>query len=132
MFQKEVADRIIARVNTKEYSRITILANWRFSVNKVFDISPNCFFPIPKVKSTLLEFTPKKNVIEIENPKNLENITKIFFNQRRKMIKQSFIRLFKNFDLSANKIDIKLTDRPQKISVDKFLMIVKEYENNLN
>lgn len=132
MFQKEVADRIIARVNTKEYSRITILANWRFSVNKVFDISPNCFFPIPKVKSTLLEFTPKKNAIEIENPKNLENITKIFFNQRRKMIKQSFIKLFKDFDLSANKIDIKLTDRPQKISVDKFLTIVKEYENNLN
>ena len=48
------------------------------------------------------------------------------------MIKQSFIKLFKDFDLSANKIDIKLTDRPQKISVDKFLTIVKEYENNLN
>ena len=48
------------------------------------------------------------------------------------MIKQSFIKLFKDFDLSANKIDIKLTDRPQKISVDKFLMLIKEYENQSN
>ena len=131
MFQKEVADRIIAKVNTKEYSRITILANWRFSVNKVFDISPNCFFPIPKVKSTLLEFTPKKNVIEIENPKNLENITKIFFNQKRKMIKKSLINLFDNFNDVSKKVNIKLTDRPQNISIKKFLLIVKEYENKL-
>ena len=60
MFQKEVADRIIAKVNTKNYSRITILANWKFDIKKIFDISPECFFPKPKIKSTLLEFVPKK------------------------------------------------------------------------
>ena len=132
MFQKEVADRIIAKVNTKNYSRITILANWKFNIKKIFDISPECFFPKPKIKSTLLEFIPKKNIIEIENPKNLENITKIFFSQRRKMVKKNFIRLFKNFDDLSKKINIKLTDRPQNISVDKFLEIVKEYENQSN
>ena len=131
MFQKEVADRIIAKVNTKEYSRITILANWKFSINKVFDINSNCFFPKPKIKSTLLEFTPRKNFLEIKDSKNLEHITKIFFSQRRKMIKKNFIKLFKNFDLFAKRINIELTDRPQKITIDKFLMIVKEYENNL-
>ena len=79
MFQKEVADRIVAKVNTKNYSRITILANWKFNIRKIFDISPECFFPKPKIKSTLLEFIPKKDITEIKNPKNLEKITKIFF-----------------------------------------------------
>ena len=65
MFQKEVAERIIAKVNTKNYSRISILANWKFNIKKIFDISPECFFPKPKIKSTLLEFIPKKNIIEI-------------------------------------------------------------------
>ena len=132
MFQKEVADRIIANINTKEYSRITILANWKFDIKKIIDINPECFFPKPKVKSSVLEFIPKNNFVEIKNPKNLEKITKIFFNQRRKMIKKNFIKLFKNFDLVAEKINIKLTDRPQKISINKFLMIIREYENGLN
>ena len=132
MFQKEVADRIIAKVNTKDYSRITILANWKFNIKKIFDISPESFYPKPKIKSTLLEFIPKKNVIKIENSKNLENITKIFFSQRRKMVKKNIMRLFKNFESLSNKIDIKLTDRPQNISVDKFLILVKEYENQSN
>ena len=132
MFQKEVADRIVAKVNTREYSRVTILANWKFNVNKVFDIGPECFSPRPKVKSTLLEFIPKKNITVIENPKNLEKITKIFFSQRRKMIKKNFKRLFKNFSIISEKINIKLTDRPQNISVDKFLILVKEFENQSN
>ncbi len=132
MFQKEVADRIIAKVNTKNYSRITILANWKFDIKKIFDINPECFFPRPKIKSTLLEFTPKQNIINLKYPKNLEKITKIFFNQRRKMIKKNFIKLFKNFDNISKEINIKLTDRPQNISVEKFLMIVKKFEDKLN
>ena len=132
MFQKEVAERIIAKVNTKNYSRISILANWKFDIKKIFDVSPECFFPKPKIKSTLLEFVPKKNIVEFKNPKNLENITKIFFNQRRKMIKKNIMRLFENFNDLSKKVNIKLTDRPQNISVDKFLMLIKEYEKQSN
>ena len=97
-----------------------------------FDINPDCFYPKPKIKSSLLEFTPKKNIFEIQNPNNIEHVTRIFFNQRRKMIKKRFVRIFKNFNYVAQKINIKLTDRPQSISVKKFLMIIKEYEKNLN
>ena len=132
MFQKEVADRIIAKVNTKNYSRITILANWKFNIRKIFDISPGCFFPKPKIKSTLLEFIPKKKIMDIKKPKNLEQITKIFFSQRRKMVKKNFIRLFENYINLSKKTNIELTDRPQNISVDKFLMLVKEYEKHSN
>ena len=131
MFQKEVADRIIANVNTKNYSRITILANWKFNIKKIFDIAPECFLPRPKIKSTLLEFTPRNDIIKINDPKNLEKITKIFFSQRRKMIKKNFIKLFKNYDSLSKTINIKLTDRPQNISIEKFLKLVIEFENNL-
>ena len=132
MFQKEVADRIIAGVNTKEYSRITILANWKFNIKKILDVNPDCFTPKPKIKSTLLEFIPKKSFIELKNPRNLEKITNLFFNQRRKMIKKNFMKLFNDFDTIAEKYNVKLTDRPQRLSVNKFLMIIKEYEKNLN
>ena len=73
MFQKEVADRIVSKVNTKNYSRITILSNWKFYIKKLFDINPECFSPRPKMKSSLLEFTPKKNIVDIKYPKNIAN-----------------------------------------------------------
>ena len=132
MFQKEVADRIVAKVNTKNYSRITILSNWKFYIKKLFDINPECFSPRPKIKSSLLEFTPKKNIVDIKYPKNIEKITNIFFSQKRKMVKKNFIKLFKNFDEVSKLVNIKLTDRPQNIPIEKFLEIIKIFENKSN
>ena len=78
MFQKEVADRIIAQFNTSSYGRLSILANWRLNINKIFDISPESFSPRPKIQSSLIHFTPKKDFAEIKDPLNLEKITRIF------------------------------------------------------
>ena len=128
MFQKEVAERIIAKVNSKEYSRITILSNWKFNIKKIIDVKPNSFYPKPKVHSTILEFTPKKKVYEIKNPKNLEKITKVFFSQRRKMIKKPIKLLFKDLEFDYSKINAEPSDRPQNLSIDKYLKIVSEYE----
>ena len=128
MFQKEVADRITADVNSREYSRITILSNWKFDVKKIIDVKPNSFFPKPKVNSTVLEFTPKKKIHQIKDPKNLEKITRVFFSQRRKMIKKPIKFLFKNNKFNFNKINIKPSDRPQNININKYLKIVNEYE----
>tara|TARA_B100001175_G_C19506982_1_gene641466 strand:+ start:2117 stop:2902 length:786 start_codon:yes stop_codon:yes gene_type:complete len=129
MFQKEVAERILANVNSKDYSRITILSKWKFDVKKITDVRPNSFFPKPKVHSTVLEFLPKKNFHPINDPKNLEKITKVFFNQRRKMIKKPINILFKNFQFNYKKFNIEPTDRPQNIDVNKYLKIVDEYES---
>ena len=129
MFQKEVAERILANVNSKDYSRITILSKWKFDVKKITDVRPNSFFPKPKVHSTVLEFLPKKNFHPIKDPKNLEKITKVFFNQRRKMIKKPINILFKNFQFNYKKFNIEPTDRPQNIDVNKYLKIVDEYES---
>ena len=90
MFQKEVADRIIAKVNTKNFGRLSIISNWKLDVEKIIDIKPGSFFPKPKINSSLLLFKPKANFIKIKKNENLEMITRIFFNQKRKKIKQSF------------------------------------------
>ena len=128
MFQKEVADRIIAETNTKNYGRLSILSNWKMKIDKIIDIEPNSFYPQPKVKSTLLVFTPKKNYYELKNPKNLEYVTTIFFNQRRKMIKKPLKQLFKNFEEVSIKLNLKLSLRPQNLDNLIYYKLCDMYE----
>jgi len=93
MFQKEVADRILAKKNIKDFGRLSILCNWRLDIKKHFDISKNCFSPKPKINSTILSFTPKKNnLFNIKNPKHLETVTRVLFSNRRKMINKNFLK----------------------------------------
>ena len=128
MFQKEVADRIISKINTSYYGRLSLLLNWKMNIKKVFDISPNCFYPKPKVNSSLIHFTPKKNYLEINKSKNLEMVTRIFFNQRRKMIKNPLKQLFINYQEISSKLDLNLNLRPQNLSLETYCKIVREYE----
>ena len=129
MFQKEVADRIIAKSDTSKYGRLSILSSWKLNVEKIVDIKPESFLPKPKIDSTLLIFSPKKKIFKVNNAKNLEMITRIFFNQRRKMIKKPFNQIFKNAKEVANKFDIDLNLRPQNLKPETYYKLVKEYEN---
>ena len=129
MFQKEVADRIIANYNNSNYGRLSILANWKLNIKKICDIKPTSFDPKPKIDSSLLIFTPKENFYKIKNPKNLEKITRIFFNNRRKMIKKPFNQIF-NGDLRIlEKLKINLNLRPQNLSIETYCKLTEEYEN---
>ena len=129
MFQKEVADRIISKINSSTYGRLSILANWKLKIEKVFDIKPSCFYPKPKVDSSLLIFRPKKNFFRIKNPKNLEKITRIFFNQRRKMIKKPYNFIFNgNLDIQE-RLNLDLSLRPQNLDFETYYNLAKEYEN---
>jgi 16S rRNA (adenine1518-N6/adenine1519-N6)-dimethyltransferase len=128
MFQKEVADRIIATVNSSAYGRLSILANWKLYIKKICDIKPECFSPKPKIDSTLLFFTPKKDFYKIENPKNLEKITRIFFSQRRKMLKKPFNQLFNGDHKILDKLIIDLNLRPQNLDFDTYYKLTSEYE----
>ncbi len=129
MFQKEVADRIIAKFNTSKYGRLSILCNWKLNVKKICDINPNSFYPKPKVDSSLLFFYPKKNFIKINNPYNLEKVTRVFFNQRRKMLKKPFNQLFNGDKRILDKLKIDLNLRPQNLSLDTYYRLAYEYEN---
>jgi 16S rRNA (adenine1518-N6/adenine1519-N6)-dimethyltransferase len=128
MFQKEVADRIIAKFNNSNYGRLSILANWRLSINKICDISPESFSPKPKIQSTLIHFTPKKNFAEIKDPLNLEKITRIFFSHRRKMLKKPFNQIFNGNNGLLEKLNIDLNLRPQNLNFDTYYKLTIEYE----
>ena len=129
MFQKEVANRIIAQINSKNYGRLSIISNWKLNIKKEFDINPKSFFPKPKVDSTLLSFVPRKDFFHIKKPANLEKITRIFFNQRRKMIKNPLRQIFKDPDQIVEKLKLNINLRPQNLSPKNYFDITKEYES---
>ena len=129
MFQKEVADRIIAKFNTSTYGRLTIISNWKLNIKKIFDVKPEAFSPKPKIDSSLLFFSPKDNYIKIEDPYSLEKITRVFFNQRRKMLKKPFNQLFNGNQNVLNKLKIDLNLRPQNLNLDTYYKLAYEYEN---
>tara|TARA_B100000745_G_scaffold174039_1_gene114026 strand:- start:350 stop:1144 length:795 start_codon:yes stop_codon:yes gene_type:complete len=129
MFQKEVAERIIAETNSKNYGRLAVLSSWKLNIEKITDVSPNSFYPIPKVKSTILLIEPKSEYFNLKNPKNLEHITNIFFNQRRKMVKKPLNIIFKNVNEISKKLNININDRPQNLSSLKYFEICREYES---
>ena len=129
MFQKEVADRIIAKFNTKNYGRLSILSNWKLEIEKICDVQPSSFFPKPKIDSSVLLLKPKLDFFPLTNPKNLEKLTRIFFMHRRKMLKKSYNLLFNgNLDI-ANKLNLDLSLRPQNLNFETYYKLSKEYEN---
>ena len=128
MFQKEVADRVVANFDSSNYGRLSILANWKLNISKITDIKPNSFKPKPKVDSSLLYFTPKKDFYKIKNPKNLEKITRIFFSNRRKMIKKPYNQIFNGNLKVLEKLKINLNLRPQNLSHDVYYKLTEEYE----
>ena len=129
MFQKEVANRIIADFNTSDYGRLSILSNWKLNITKICDIKPESFSPRPKIDSSLLFFSPKKNFFKINDPKNLEKITRVFFNHRRKMIKKPFNQLFNGNKKVLEKLKINLNLRPQNLNIETYYKLTNEYEN---
>ena len=129
MFQKEVADRIIAKSDTPMYGRLSIISNWKLKIKKICDIGPEAFKPKPKIESSLLLFYPRDNFVKIKDPNNLEKITRIFFNQRRKMLKKPFNQLFNGDQKILNKLKIDLNLRPQNLSLETYYNLANEYEN---
>ncbi len=102
------------------------------NIEKLKNVKPNSFFPIPKVESTLLSFEPKKKYFILNNAKNLEHVTNIFFNLKRKMIKKPISILFDDVDKISKRLHLNLNERPQNLSPNTFYKICHEYEKLLN
>ena len=132
MFQKEVADKILSKYNTSNYGRLAILVATRLKIINNFSVSPNSFYPVPKIKSTVLEFEPiiNKN-FKVKNIDNLEKISHIFFSRKRKMINKAFNGLFNKPHLVAEKNKIDLSLRPNQISEKQYYKITEAYEKKL-
>ena len=129
MFQKEMADRILAKVNSKNYGRLSILSNWKFDIKKLFDINPSSFEPKPKVESSLLFFSEKVDKYNLKNPKNLELITRVLFNQRRKKIRKSINNIFRKNNKIISDLNLNLDLRPQNLDIKTYCNIASKYDS---
>ena len=128
MFQKEVAYRIMADYNTRNYSRLSILANWKLNIEKICDVKAQSFFPKPKIDSTVLLLKPKLNFFPLKESQNLERLTRVFFMHRRKKLKKPYNIFFNGDTEIAKKLKINLNLRPQNLSFDTYYKLVGEFE----
>ncbi len=129
MLQKEVVDRIVAKPSTPEYGRLSVMLQFRFNVEHLFDVSPNSFYPIPKVTSSFLRLTPLRNVdLSARRYALLSQIVMSAFGQRRKMLRNALSGLLDNDDFAALALDQKA--RAENLSVNQYVSIVNYLEQN--
>ena len=121
MFQKEVAEKIIG----KSFGRLTVKTNYRLKLSNKFNVSPNCFYPKPKITSSVLHLLPKrKKINKIKNLDNLEMITNIFFSNRRKMIKKNYKKILGKKGIQ----NLNLNLRPSDLKSEIYYKITELYE----
>ena len=126
MFQKEVAERIISKPNSKEYGIISVKTQLLYDVKILFDVSPNVFFPKPRVNSSVISMTKKKNVNINFDVKLFDRLVKLSFQQRRKKIKNSL----KKLDIKENILEDSIFGlRPEQLSVNDFIRLTQKITN---
>jgi 16S rRNA (adenine1518-N6/adenine1519-N6)-dimethyltransferase len=125
MFQKEVADRLLARPGTKEYGRLSVLAQWLTSVRPLFEIPAAAFTPPPKVTSTVLQIIPRAEPLCAARRASLERVTAAAFGQRRKMLRQSLKSLGPSPALLLGAAGVAETARAEEIDVVGFCAIAR-------
>lgn len=121
MFQKEVADRILASTEDKAYGRLSALAGWLCHTKRLFDLPPEAFTPPPKIQSTVLHFAPKQLPADAPSFESMEKVIGLAFQQRRKMIRSSL----KEYLPQIEKAGIEPTLRAEDLTVEDYLKIAK-------
>jgi len=124
MFQKEVADRICAPIKTKEYGRLSVLAQILCRIDRLWTLNPECFVPAPKVHSSVLLFRGLENRPSANEIEAVERLTMMAFSQRRKMIRQS-LKSVANTERVCEKIGVPLTARAEEISPEQYLQMAR-------
>ena len=127
MVQKEVAERITAKINTKNYGRLSIMVNLNNDVKKLLNVKPSSFIPRPKVDSTVIKISPKNKDINI-NTEIFENIVKTCFSQRRKKVKNNLDQLNINTISLLELSNIDPDVRAENIDIEGFIRISRNYE----
>jgi len=126
MFQREVAERIVAQPGNKKYGRLAILSQWRTRANIVMELPPEAFTPPPKIHSAVVHFEALPKARFEADPKVLERIVAAGFNQRRKMLRASLKGAAPEIEDRLNAAGIKPTDRAEQISVEGWCALARE------
>ncbi len=124
MFQREVAERIVAKPGSKTYGRLSVLAGWRTQAKILFDIAPSAFVPPPKVTSSVVQFIPRENPLPCDR-RALERVTEAAFGQRRKMLRQSLKQLGADPIPLLEKAGLDPTARAEDIGVEGFAALAR-------
>ena len=132
MFQKEVAMRICAEAGGRDYGRLSIAAQWRCEARTLFDVPPGAFIPPPKVTSTLISLTPRKQPLAPADWGALERVTTAAFGQRRKMLRASLRRLEVDTDALLERAGVSPTVRAETVNIAGFCAIAREYAAMIN
>jgi 16S rRNA (adenine1518-N6/adenine1519-N6)-dimethyltransferase len=127
MFQKEVADRLVAEPRSKAYGRLAVLTQWRCAAQRLFDIDPRAFTPPPKVISTVIALSPRESPLPCRTAA-LERVTAAAFGQRRKMLRASLRSLDRPPDRLLEEADILGTRRAEELSVEEFVRLARVYD----
>ena len=127
MVQKEVADRITAKVSTKPYGRVSVLCQLHYEIKRIFDVSPENFFPKPKVFSTVLKLSPRKE--KLVNLEEFDKLIKRSFCYRRKTIKNNLDKTVKSFSKVFDDQIFSSRKRPQDFSPKEFVEIFEAFKN---
>ncbi|MCE2687981.1 MAG: 16S rRNA (adenine(1518)-N(6)/adenine(1519)-N(6))-dimethyltransferase, partial [Rickettsiales bacterium] len=123
MLQKEVAQRIEAKVNHKHYGRLSVISNLFCKTKIIFEVPPTIFIPPPKVVSAIIELVPYHKIMTDFNFDIFEKIVASAFNQRRKMIRSSLKPIFNNVDEVLGKLNIDSSLRAENITIEQFIKI---------
>lgn len=126
MFQREVAERIVARPNTKAYGRLAVLAQWRAETRFLFQVPPRAFTPQPKVTSAIVRLEPRNKAVAVAATA-LERVTAAAFGQRRKMLRSSLRSLWSQPEAVLNEASIAPTLRAEQLDVAAFLRLAEIY-----
>ncbi len=129
MFQKEVAGRIVAKVGTKAYSRLSVISQWLCDVSIAFDLPPGAFTPPPKVTSSIVHLRPKAIADDAPSFETVERVTGAAFNQRRKMLRQSMKSLVPDIKAFLSDVGIDETLRADNVTVEQFIVMAKALES---
>jgi 16S rRNA (adenine1518-N6/adenine1519-N6)-dimethyltransferase len=130
MFQKELGEKILCKFPSKNYGRLSIITKLNLIIESNFLVSPNCFYPKPKVTSMVIHFkTFKNNYYKIKDISNLEKVTNILFSNRRKMINKSIKKIL-NQKRIKNIPELKLNLRPENINPELIYKITELFEKN--
>ena len=128
MFQKEVADRLVARPRSGDYGRLSIIAQWLCEVTRLFDVSPKAFVPPPKVTSTVVHLRPRPAPLSPARFDVLETVTAAAFGQRRKMLRSALKSLSVPPDRLLAAAEVPPTARAEEIDVAGFCALARAYE----
>ena len=129
MFQKELGEKIIGQYKSPNYGRLSILTNLRLLVAEKFMVSPNCFRPKPKVNSMVIHFKPKIFTINIKNISKLEQITNIFFSNKRKMINKNIKKILTQDQINSIE-NLNLNSRPSEIKPEVYYKITQKWKED--